>query len=167
MNNLNTRQKVLLGILAIVIFFYIYTTFVPDNTIPTSVGTPNSSFDRPPVSTNLTVPANRNVTPKAVTQISGSITSGQLKKFDGDWGKRDPFYRKVEKIIVEGKPPEETLGFVLTGVQWINGKPIAVINNIIHREGDVVDGKKITKIEKDYIVLRDENKEYILRIGGE
>ena len=81
---------------------------------------------------------------------------------------RDPFFRKAEVKTEEAVVKEyiEELKLILTGVQWVKGKAMAYINNKIYWEGDIVEGKRIVKIEKDYIVLRDFNKEYILRLGG-
>ena len=39
-------------------------------------------------------------------------------------------------------------------------------NNEIYWEGDVIEGKEIVKIEKDYVVLRGDNIESYLRLGG-
>ena len=162
MGKLTTRQKILLGILSGLLIFLIYDTFVPDTPIPTGAPPPpGSSFDRPPAQVNV------KKTSKAPVAKGGTAPATiQLKKFEGDWGGRDPFFRKIERIVVEEKQ-EEKLGLILFGVQWINGKAIAVINNNIYWEGDVVDGKKLAKVEKDYVVLREENKEYILRLGSE
>ncbi len=166
MGNLNTRQKILLVLLVIVVFLYIYVTFVPDAPIPEGVP-PGSDFGKPSGQANIEKPASQDVTAKKNVQTSAvPQKSVRLKKYDGDWGNRDPFFRKVQSVV-KREIPEEILNIVLHGVQKVKGEIIAVINNEIYREGSVIEGKEIIRIEKDYVVLRDENKEYVLKVGSE
>ena len=165
MNKLSTMMKVLIVLLIIVASFYIYTTFFLN---PSKSVLPGDSFsiDEQPISADVKSPSMGNIS----SNVDGlaSDNTAPVKKFDGDWGDRDPFFREVKKqITVEQKQPEETLNLILSGVQWVNGGAIAVINNKIYWEGDVVESKKIVKVEKDYVVLREGNKEFILRLGGE
>ena len=122
MGNLNTRQKILLVLLVIVVFLYIYVTFVPDAPISEGVP-PGSDFGKPPNQANIESPASQNVTAEKNVQTSAAPQkSVRLKKFDGDWGNRDPFFRKVVRNVVEGEALEETLNFVLHGVQKVKGE---------------------------------------------
>lgn len=165
MNKLSIIMKILIVLLIIVASFYIYTTFFSNPTRPVMSGD-SFSIGKTPVSGDVKSSSKGNISSNVGGLASDSSTS--VKKFVGDWGDRDPFFREVKKqITVEQKQPEETLNLVLSGVQWVNGGAIAVINNKIYWEGNVVEGKKIVKVEKDYVVLREGNKEFILRLGGE
>ena len=165
MNKLGTMMKILIVLLIIVASFYVYMTFFSN---PTKSFMPGDSFSigKPPISADVKSPSRGDISSN-VDDLSSDDTA-PVKKYDGDWGDRDPFFREVKKqITVEQKQAEETLNLVLNGVQWVNGGAIAVINNEIYWEGDVVEGKKIVKVEKDCVVLREGNKEFILRLGGE
>ena len=165
MNKLSTMMKILIVLLIIVASFYIYLTFFSNPTKPVLPGD-SFSIGKPPISADVKSPSRGNIS----SNVGGlsSDNSAPVKKFNGDWGDRDPFFREVKKqITVEQKQAEEIQNLVLSGVQWVNGGAIAVINNKIYWEGDVVEGKKIVKVEKDCVVLREGNKEFILRLGGE
>jgi len=165
MNKLNTMMKILIMFLIIVASFYIYTTFFSNPTKPVLLDD-SFSTDNPLISEDVKGTSVGNIT----SNVGGldSDRSMSVKKVVGDWGDRDPFFREVKRqTIVEQKHHEEKMNLVLSGVQWVNGGAIAVINNKIYWEGDVVEGKKIVKVEKDYVVLKEGNKEFILRFGGE
>ncbi len=163
MNKLNTRQKILLGLLVIIVFIYVYTAFFSK---PSKPKLPSDSFSiGTPLPSKEVVKSSKDSI-KANIGDSTSVGSVKVKEFYGDWGKRDPFFREVKrKIVVEEKQPDEVMNLVLSGVQWANGKGIAVINNKIYYEGDFVDGKKLVKVEKNSIVLRIGEKEFILKLG--
>ena len=163
MNKLNTRQKILLGLLVIIVFIYVYTAFFSKPAKPKlpgdsfSIGTPTQSKD-------VVKSSKDNIKTNIIDSVS--VGSVKVKEFYGEWGKRDPFFREIKrKVIVEEKQSDEVINLVLTGVHWANGKGIAVINNKIYYEGDSVDGKKLVKVEKNYIVLRNGQKEFILKLG--
>ena len=158
------RQKILIGILVVVAIFFIYSTYFSP---PPGPGVPgNSSIGKPPPAQGQRSAAQARTVPPANKAVPAA-SSKPMIVFEGNWGERDPFIRKVEKkaeIAVEEYKQE--LNLILTGVQWVNGKAMAFINDKIYWENDVVDGKKLVKVEKSYVVLRDSNKEYILKIGG-
>ena len=163
MDKLPTRTKVMLGLLVTVAVFYVYTTFFSTPVPQASPGIPAQNVSKAPAGRSA-VP---NAGAQAITPAAGSVAPGTtaVKKFEGDWGKKDPFFRKVTgKVTVEIRA-EDTLNLVLSGVHWLNNKKIAVINNITYREDDIVEGKTLVKVEKDYVVLRDESKEYIIKLG--
>ena len=107
---------------------------------------------------------------KAAVPVNNAIRTASSKPmavFEGNWGERDPFYRKtekkVERVVEEIK---QELSMVLTGIQRVNGRYMAYIDDKIYWENDIIDEKKIVKIEENYVVLRDFDKEYILKLGG-
>ena len=57
-------------------------------------------------------------------------------------------------------------GLKLTGILWDNKKPLAIINSEIVREGGMMNGVKIKKIEQDHVVLVFEGEEWLLFIEG-
>ncbi|MFC1557876.1 hypothetical protein ACFL40_00830 [candidate division KSB1 bacterium] len=161
---MNRRQKILLGVLGVVVIFFLYSTYFAT---PPGPGTPgNSSIGKPPPAQGQKTAVQARAVPPA-NKAAPAAGSKPMVVFEGNWGERDPFFRKVDKkveIVVEEYKQELTM--VLTGVQWVNGKAMAYIDNKIYWENDVIDGKKLVKIEKSYVVLRGLNKEYILKVGG-
>lgn len=78
-------------------------------------------------------------------------------------GREDPFLPASEKYIPVA--PAHT-GQNLTGIIWDAKKPLAIINNMIVGEGEIIGNKKIIKIEKESVLISENGKEYILRLGG-
>ena len=157
-----TRQKILIGVLIIVAIFFIYSTYFTTMPEPGVAGNP--SIGKPPPAQGQRRAAKKRTVP---TKAISPASSKPMVVFEGNWGKRDPSFRKVEKKIeIAVEESKQELNLILTGVQWVNGKAMAVINNKIYWENDVIDGKKLVKVEENYVVLRDLNKEYILKIGG-
>jgi len=82
--------------------------------------------------------------------------------------KEEEKLREKEKITeVEGEKPrpiELNLKGILTGK-----RNLAIINDEILGEGEVIEGKKIVRIEKKKVVLKDlgEDKEIILELPDE
>ncbi len=79
------------------------------------------------------------------------------------WG-RDPFYRSVDKKAKPTVEPEPALGWILGGILWNEKSPSAVINKKIVRHGDIVNGAKVVKIDKNLVTLEKDNLEFTLNI---
>ncbi len=52
---------------------------------------------------------------------------------------------------------------ILNGISWEEKSPRAVINNRILRVGDQVNGNKVVKIERNFVVLNDGINQFELR----
>lgn len=75
---------------------------------------------------------------------------------------RDPFSRVPFKETNVSSPKQDI--FSLSGIIWDDVSPKAIVNGKIVREGDSIGGKKVIKIEKDAVVLKDKNKTYRLTL---
>ena len=79
---------------------------------------------------------------------------------------RDPFYRSINA----GKKDNDSgIGNLkLNSILLKDDKPVCcVINDEIFLEGDRLAGKRIIRIEKDKVILKDEKREYELKIWEE
>ncbi len=98
-----------------------------------------------------------------------AATQKTVDSFDIDeytkltWGS-DPFYRSVNKKARPVDKPEPTLGWILGGILWNEKNPSAVINKKIVRHGDIVNGAKVVKINKNLVTLHKDNTEFTLNI---
>jgi len=54
----------------------------------------------------------------------------------------------------------------LRGIIWDVKKPYALIGDTAITEGDAIDGKKVMKINRDSVILKDGQEEVILRLEG-
>ena len=79
-------------------------------------------------------------------------------------GRKDPFLPPSGKYI----PPESSHAELnLAGIIWDAEKPLAIINDTIVGEGDMIGDKKVIKIEKEsVIVVQEDGKKYILKLRG-
>lgn len=74
----------------------------------------------------------------------------------------DPFHKKERPRVEERLP-----GMELKGIIWKNGVPHAIIDASMYKVDDVIQGKKIIKIDKNSVLLEEEDKLYRLTIKGE
>ena len=52
----------------------------------------------------------------------------------------------------------------LEGIMWDNEKPYAVIDGAVVAEGELIDGKKVLRINNESVTLDNQGREEILRI---
>lgn len=79
-------------------------------------------------------------------------------------GREDPFLPSGKEYTPVGLVPVE---LNLTGITWdAKGRPLAIINDMIVGEGDMIGNKKVVKIEEKSVVIREDGKKYTLRLGG-
>ncbi|MFH0731532.1 MAG: hypothetical protein V2A72_01245 [Candidatus Omnitrophota bacterium] len=82
------------------------------------------------------------------------------------YGRYDPF--APIGMDYNGSSANKMLGLTLEGVITGSTKPLAIINNTIVKETDIIEGKKIKKIQTDRITIEDENgKEHELKLFKE
>lgn len=88
--------------------------------------------------------------------------STALEEAEKSGALEDPFH-KTERPRAE----EMMTGVELNGIIQKKGVPYAIINNSLHKIGDTVQNKKIIKIEKDTVMLEEEDRLFKLTIKGE
>jgi len=159
------RQKILLGILIAVVGFYVYTTFI---------NPPGDSSPPAPrqMSTPGQIPVQTTPRESAVQEErrqSDTTQETQSRQIALSW-ERDPFFREKKVEITGGDTTVRrirTADLVLNGIQGDNDNFIVTINDEFYRKGDFVDGTlKVIAIGKNYVVLREDSKDYILRLGN-
>jgi len=84
-------------------------------------------------------------------------------------GARDPFYLSLkikEEINEEIKEslPLQPPKLVLKGIAWDETKPLALINGLLAKEGDTIQGATIVKIDFERVVIRYRSKEFVIEL---
>ena len=77
-------------------------------------------------------------------------------------GRRDPFLLLVKKK--KESPRIEPPKLVLKGIAWDKTEPLALINNLVVREGDTIEGARIVKIDFDRVLVRHGRKEFLIKL---
>jgi type II secretory pathway component PulC len=80
-------------------------------------------------------------------------------------GDKDPFSLERRKVI-GGKTSYLFGELTLKGILWDSQRPLAIIDEEVVREGSIIKGMKIKKIEPDHVVLEVEGEERLLFIEG-
>ena len=76
----------------------------------------------------------------------------------------NPFLSLEEERLYGALSYREFLDLDLTAVFYRPPESKAVINNQILEEGDMLDNKKVIKINPSEVILKDEGTEYIVRL---
>ncbi len=157
------RQKILLGILIGVLGYYVYANFIV-------------SKSRAPAPKNVQqvgkIPLQQNARRQVPAETKNNIKDTTKKEFITPvllgW-KRDPFYRE-RKIEITGKDTtskNRIANLVLNGIMGDGENFIVTINEEFYRKGDLINGTlKVVAVGKNYVVLREDGRDYILRLGG-
>jgi len=77
-------------------------------------------------------------------------------------GRRDPFLLPVKekKKSLPVQPPK----LVLKGIAWDETEPLALINGLVVKEGDTIQGARIVKIDFDGIAVRYRAKKFVIKL---
>lgn len=150
---MTTRLKILLGILVIVALLYVYMTFIKSagtDQQKTAVKSTAEDVQQVRKAQKLPIPEEF-LTRKDTTVV-----------FTGTWGVRDPFFRvpRPKDIVVK----ERELGNLV--YQGLMGNTV-LISGETYRLGDEINGKTITTISEEYVILEgSRGEEVTLRLGG-
>ena len=68
--------------------------------------------------------------------------------------------------IKTGEAKNRVFGMTLNGIVKMGEEYVALINNKIVREGDVIGERKVLRIEKDQVKVFDRGETIILKLGG-
>jgi len=78
---------------------------------------------------------------------------------------RDPFLLSVEKKEEEEKSlPIQPPNLVLKGIAWDEIEPLALINGLVVKEGDTIEGVRIVRIDFERILVRYRSKEFVIKL---
>jgi len=75
---------------------------------------------------------------------------------------RDPFLLSVKKK--EEMLPVEPPKLVLKGIAWDETQPLSLINDLVVKEGDAIQGARIVKIDFDRVVVRYRSKKFVIKL---
>ena len=103
---------------------------------------------------------------QAAEQETDQLLNDPLKiDLTSTWGD-DPFLikKKAKKITKSSRKMVKEPTFVLKGISFKPRGSVALINDRIVKEGDVIEGYKVIKIEEKRVILWDGKKRKILRL---
>jgi hypothetical protein len=164
--NSNKRLYILLGILAVIIVIYLWSSGILASFLPFGFGEEAVQEDE---QRGLTLPVLTSVPELTAVAEDSSIDLAQLRqvvkefRFDGTWV-RDPFYYYNSDSLQMG-----SLGLAnlrLTGVSLRDGRDFTLINYVMYsdadtlenssilREGDLIGSFTVETIAFDHIILR-------------
>jgi len=76
--------------------------------------------------------------------------------------RRDPFLLlvKAKKKSLPVEPPK----LVLKGIAWDETEPLALINDLVVKEGDTIQGARIVKIDFDRVAVLYRSKKFVIEL---
>lgn len=78
---------------------------------------------------------------------------------------RDPFYLSLKnREEVKESLPLQPPKLVLKGIAWDETKPLALINGLLAKEGDTIQGATIVKIDFERVVIRYRSEEFVIKL---
>ena len=78
---------------------------------------------------------------------------------------RDPFYLSLKKREeVKESLPLQPPKLVLKGIAWDETKPLALINGLLAKEGDTIQGATIVKIDFERVGIRYRSEEFVIKL---
>lgn len=172
---MSLRQKILLGILAAVVAFYVVSTFILTPKIaappPRGVTRQETQGQASGGIQGRIIPgqpqAGQTARDVPAGEIAAALPGSLATALAEEWGPRDPFYRQVMQAREEVREVSKLAeGLVLTGIQWSRGTPVVVINDEILRINDSINGIKIVNVGADYVILQKGADQVTLRLGG-
>lgn len=144
MQNLNTRQKILIGIMFVVIAYAIYD-FLPK-------GGTEEGLQQGTVQPGITaiIPG---TLPDSLKQANVG-SPGSLANLDLEW-RRDPFFRNtVQPVFTDTTKRVDPLSaYVYSGVIGKGDNAIATINGEFYRKGEKLGQYTIFSIHENFIIL--------------
>ena len=162
MRKLNKQETILVGILAVVLVYFLYDSdlFKRSNKSPRKI------------TSNYTEAVNIHTVKgyKKYTQVAMYSSLNWL----GEWQNDPFFYASKEETQKDGSYLKEIFGqkkdsdldnFSLAAISWRGNSGYAIINNSILKEGDKIGGHVIDKIGEKYVILKQGTKTIRLTIN--
>ncbi|MFQ6066201.1 MAG: hypothetical protein ACE5K3_02845 [bacterium] len=106
---------------------------------------------------------------KKAEQIALSLSDWLEKKEKIDkmlvyrQGWRDPLLLPVKKKVKKNLPLQPPK-LVLKGIAWDETQPLALINDLVVKEGDTVEGARIVRIDFDGVAVRYRGKKFAIKL---
>lgn len=165
MNDLPNRQKILLGILVLVIGYYVWDTFLntpapPQRQATRPVTTQTTRQNRPQSSPQSRPDAQR---AQPVSRQREQLETPTAVTASLEW-KSDPFFREIKKpaAVDTAAATNRLEGLKFTGFMHAGNTWIVTINGNWYDPLDYVDGMQITDANDKYVVLEENGTAYKL-----
>jgi hypothetical protein len=103
--------------------------------------------------------------------LTSPVLAQSLSDINLDWLERQEKYRQwgrdpfVASPITSGEESGMVGGLKLSAIIYRKNSGVAIINNRILRKGDRINGKEISQIFEDRVVLRDGSGDRDLRVN--
>lgn len=165
---METRQKILLGILIIAGGYLLFDTFVRDKS-------DTRTQENAQVTTTAKQPkpgaAKQDNAPK--TQVATAGTENWFPNFSqNSWG-RDPFFYPARQKQVEinagaaSNVVENLAGsqFRLTGISRRGNDAFVIINNEVLKIGDVLEGARLLEIHSNSVVMENNSEKFVVALS--
>lgn len=153
MKNLNKRTLVMIGVLLVLLIYYVIDSGFFSGSASSAPQNQPSQVEATPVSEDKT-DVRKYTQVAAVSELS----------WGGSWG-RDPFFY-VSPDSLEGSEQgdfasrlfgttdgSQVSDLKLTGISWAGRSGFALINGNVVSEGDAVGGYRVSEIALDYVLL--------------
>ena len=88
----------------------------------------------------------------------------EIQALLGSVGRTDPFSLPKRGVVRKVRRQSE---FSLEGIIWDRQKPLAIINDQIVSEGEVLEGRVIERIEKNRVILKGEGRSEIMTLADD
>jgi hypothetical protein len=80
-------------------------------------------------------------------------------------GARDPFFfLPKEREKIEKSLPLQPPKLVLKGIVWDETKPLALINGLVVKEGDTIQGATIVKIDFERVTIQYRSQRFVIEL---
>lgn len=103
--------------------------------------------------------------------LTSPVLAQSLSDINLDWLERQEKYRQwgrdpfIDSSITSGEESGMVGGLKLSAIIYRRNSGVAIINNRILRKGDRIDGKEISQILEDRVILRDSSGDRDLRVN--
>ncbi len=141
------KKQIQIGITAVLVVIFIFALVNSFKTV-----SKKNKIKPVVVSQNAVTPKQDN---KSVKNAAPTI-SGQYAE-EAVW-ERDPFSGRLYSAEKKGS------ALRLVGIIWDELEPLAMINDRILKTGDMIQGKQITKINSDSVIVDDGSKEIEIKL---
>ena len=122
---------------------------------PGELEPPAASGEQSKSSTNLEFPGNGQPAQPDTSRVTGTVQPAADQKLADQTNNQ-------EQLIEQTGPP----GLILNGILWSDnpGRRVALINDRYLKEGEVIEGVTVVKIERNVVILQSGEKKWTLSV---
>ncbi len=153
----NLKQMIVFGVLGFAVLF-IYGRNFFKSLPPSERGADDVSLEAEIDSSDIIVSSSTLYEDKGVSE----------ERSVHGWG-RDPFIEGASGNIsdTDERISQRKTAKLLYGIALNENRRFAIINGQVLQEGDMIDGERVVKICREYVILEIDNKRYVLNLRPE